>query len=267
MVHNSRNTLLWKLKAPDSGEASYLFGTMHVRDERAFGSMELIKEKIDACTAFATEFNLTEADINLRSDALDLKEYKSLEKLLSPRKYAKIKAVTARYFNLDISPFVSVKPIVIANLISAAILSDDKDLSLDYYLREYADSQEKISLGIETYREQLDLMAKIPLEYQMKNLFEIVHNPVKYRRHHQKMADYYQKGDIDKLYQATKKGLGKMRRLLLYNRNKIMAERLSQMMREQSLFAAVGAAHLSGAKGLLRLLKQEDFLVKPVYLN
>jgi uncharacterized protein YbaP (TraB family) len=55
-----------------------------------------------------------------------------------------------------------------------------------------------------------------------------------------------------------------MRKLLLYERNTIMAERFAEIARQESLFCAVGAGHLSGKKGLLRLLKKEGFKVRPI---
>jgi uncharacterized protein YbaP (TraB family) len=78
------------------------------------------------------------------------------------------------------------------------------------------------------------------------------------------MTTLYLEGDIQKLYKATKKGSGKLRKILLFNRNKIMANRIDQFAKEETFFAAIGAGHLGGEKGVLRLLKLKGWKVKPV---
>ena len=55
-----------------------------------------------------------------------------------------------------------------------------------------------------------------------------------------------------------------MRRVLIFARNARMAERFDELAREQALFAAVGAAHLPGGKGMLRLLKHRGWRVRAV---
>jgi uncharacterized protein YbaP (TraB family) len=55
-----------------------------------------------------------------------------------------------------------------------------------------------------------------------------------------------------------------MRKALLFDRNKIMARRFAEMARQNSLFCAVGAGHLAGQKGMLRLLKKQGFKVRAI---
>ena len=61
-VKNTPQTMLFELRHAAASGVSYLFGTMHVRDGRAFGHFEKAKEAIVKCARFAAEFNLREAD-------------------------------------------------------------------------------------------------------------------------------------------------------------------------------------------------------------
>ena len=66
-MKKTKNTLLWKITAPENYSdgippVSYLFGTMHVRDERAFGWLELALSRMELCEVFATEFDFSEID-------------------------------------------------------------------------------------------------------------------------------------------------------------------------------------------------------------
>ncbi len=78
------------------------------------------------------------------------------------------------------------------------------------------------------------------------------------------MMRRYADGEIQALYQSAKKDAKGMRKILLYRRNKLMAKRFGEIARTQSLFCAVGAGHLAGGKGMLRLLKKAGFKVKPI---
>ena len=58
-----------------------------------------------------------------------------------------------------------------------------------------------------------------------------------------------------------------MRKVLLYDRNQTMVHQFMEFAQYNSIFAAVGAGHLAGAKGMLRLLKQKGYQVRPVYYD
>jgi len=97
-------------------------------------------------------------------------------------------------------------------------------------------------------------------------LSDISKNISGFSKEHHKMTTLYEQQDIHQMYRSTKKSIGGARKILLYNRNAIMAERIERMAREQTIFSAVGAAHLAGKKGVIKLLKNAGLKVKPVNL-
>ena len=78
------------------------------------------------------------------------------------------------------------------------------------------------------------------------------------------LAALYQKANIKKLYKKVKKSSKGMRQLMIYNRNQNMADRLADFAAQHAICAAVGAGHLSGKRGVLNLLKQKGFELKPI---
>ena len=78
------------------------------------------------------------------------------------------------------------------------------------------------------------------------------------------MVHWYRNGAVRELYKAAKKDAKGMRKILLFERNVMMVSRFVKIARENSLFCAVGAGHLAGKKGMLRLLKKEGFHIHPV---
>ena len=79
------------------------------------------------------------------------------------------------------------------------------------------------------------------------------------------MAALYEQADIQKLYKVARRSTKGSRRLLLFDRNVIMARRIADLSQEMTLCAAIGAGHLAGKKGVLQLLKSAGFAVKPVF--
>ena len=267
MSKSKKNTLLWQITGKKLPGTSYLFGTMHVRDERAFGLVSALHKKIDECAATATEINLQEAQHGISPTDMLLPGGKNLSDFFSKKKYDKIKKNLLKYYDFDLTPFRNFLPIMVVNMISEQILSDERDVNLDRWLWDYATLKGKITLGIETSCEQIEILHKIPLDYQLKALRDVTKNIGSFKKQHTKLTEMYMRQDIRQLYKSTKKNLGKMRALMLYDRNALMTERIVKTVHEQTLFAAVGAAHLSGKYGVIRLLKTEGLKVKPVRIS
>ncbi|MEL6926905.1 MAG: TraB/GumN family protein, partial [Bacteroidota bacterium] len=153
--------------------------------------------------------------------------------------------------------------LLVTNLMAERLLASDMSVSLDETLWNFAKAEEKIMLGIEDFEAQVRLMQRIPVDLQLKSLKSAIANISKFRKATLRTTDIYQQGDIFQLYQLTKKSLGKMRKIMLYERNRNMATRIEKLSAEQHLFAAIGAAHLAGEKGVIKLLKASGLKLRP----
>jgi len=265
-MNKKKNTLLWKISGDKLPGDSYLFGTMHVRDERAFLYQTQVYEKIDLCETFATEFSLEEIQTGAQANSMDLPDGQTLDQLLSEKQYQKLEKLFNKLMGVDLKHFNTSLPILVSNILTEAIMSSERTVSIDQDLWNYARENGKIVLGVETYQEQIDILHKISIEYQIKSLNYTVKNWKNHHKQVQKLTKLYQEANINKLYKASKKGLQGLRKILLYDRNTRMAKRIADMAKEQTICAAIGAAHLAGGKGVLRLLKKEGLKVSPVKL-
>lgn len=263
-MKKKKNSLLWKISGKNFPGYSYVFGTMHVSDERAFTYEEMVHEKIKECAAFALEFNLDTADVNATADMMSLPGGDTLESMIRPKKFEKINKRFARLTGYELRYFNRSLPMQITNMMAEIVLSKDRLKSLDESLFQFAKEQDKILLGIETFGEQLEIMSKIPVQNQLKSMLKAFKSFKQFRKQVLKMAELYEKADIQQLYKSAKKSSGSERKLLLYNRNEIMAERIALMASEQTIVAAIGAAHLAGKKGVLRYLKKKGVKIQPV---
>ena len=149
-------------------------------------------------------------------------------------------------------------------MIAESLVTRDFDLALDSFLWQYAEAKGMQMRGLESAKRQFEIMDLIPLKTQLSGLKSTVKNVKVFKKKTFKMFDYYKFGKLKKLYQASKKSMGELRKLMIYDRNKKMTDALIGLMDEGSTFCSVGAAHLGGGKGMIRLLKKNGYKVKPL---
>ncbi|MFK7947792.1 MAG: TraB/GumN family protein [Saprospiraceae bacterium] len=256
--------MLYQLTTKHTDKTSYLFGTMHLQNEAAFTYKEQILAKINECEAFATEFKLDEADEEKTTRYMNLPPGIFLETLLSKKKFAQIDAFLKSNLRIPLMAFNQSKPLVITNLITTSIFQQDMELALDIYLYQYAKMQGKELLGIETFDEQLEILEKIPLELQVKSLKDLIKNFDQHRLEMNEISQLYAEGKTKELYKLAKKSAKGFRRIMLYNRNTIMSERIAKLITEKSICVAIGAGHLEGKRGVIKGLKAFGVEVKKI---
>ena len=267
-MKKNKNFLVWQFYAPTPDSEllptiSYIIGTMHIRDERAFQFEQIFLQKITACEVFATEFDLDDTQVVSVTQALMLPLGISLQSLMPPKLYKRINDVVKKQTGMDLMPFNFMKPIAVTNFLSEFVLSKDRMLSLDETLWQFAKEQRKILRGIETFNEQLDILEKMSIDDQIKGLKDVVRNFPKFRKQLLNMTKLYEKADIAQLYKVAKQTAKGGRKILLYDRNTLMADRIAEFSEQNTICVAIGAGHLAGKKGVLHLLKQKGFVVKP----
>lgn len=262
-----KKSLLWRITPPGGGADSYLFGTMHVRDLRAFKWFELAQTHLAECEVLATEFDFTEIEPEALAAALRLPEGSSLDTLLGSSAWKNLDRYAQKKLGVSAEVFRFQHPMSVSTALNAAFLSEEAPQSLDETLWQYARSLGKTTAGVETFADQLQTLQAIPLGQHLKSLTWLLKNYNRQKQRLKKMISWYAAGDLKPLYRAAKKDAKGMRKTLIYRRNKQMARRFEQITAGHTLFCAVGAGHLPGEKGMLRLLRQRGYKVKPILLE
>ncbi len=249
-------SLLWQIKGGGLAQPAYIFGTMHVRDQRVFQHVEQLKGCIQQCDNFAAEFDLTRTEEQMQGQGFWYKPEFSLKKALNKNVYLKLAVIFKRETQSLLKHFDSFLPLAINNLLTDTQFTHDNNSSLDEELAQFAQIEQKKIWGLETFASQAVILQKIPIAQQLKTLKSLANNFYKTKKQLKRVTEFYLNGDIVQLLRLVKKTAGDMKQVLLYNRNQTMAEKILEIGKTGSLFAAFGAGHLAGAKGVLRLLKQ-----------
>ncbi len=262
-----QNALLWRISPSNGGTPSYLLGTVHSRDARAYAAIDLAERVMQDCQAVYGELDLAataSARESMASHVL-MPGGKSLKDLYSPRRYKRVeKAIRGELGPL--APMVAhVKPILISAMLTEESMSKDSALVLDQYLQTRALDQGRRTGGIETIEEQLAAMDAVPLKEQADMLYETVRAKGS-AKDMEELLDAYARQDLTRIGELMEDGSmsDAFARPLLRERNVVMTQRIDSLLRQGPALFAIGAAHLSGQDGVLERLRMKGATIEPV---
>lgn len=256
--------LLWKLSLDLKSAPGYLFGTMHSAGAIATDKVIQVMPYIQGCTAYFGESDIDQLLANPFQVAPPV--WKGLAQLISPAAYSKSRHQLRQRFNLDLDAIQHLPPLLLTTLISEKMLSAGVREALDIQLWMLAKNQGLSVQGLESVEEQAKIYAGIPILFQIRQLKKLILNLSGSFKSLAKIESAYFRDDLASLYRLSHKHLGKTKKIILYDRNLIMAQRIKAKMDDptSASFFSIGAAHLPGQKGVLRLLKAYGLQVIPV---
>ena len=260
-------SLLWTVEDPQSNTLSYLYGTMHVQSRVAYLYVEGLKPIIKSKPNFYSETDLDDLANHSRGQSSFLiSDGQSLSSLISEKRYAKWISTVRKHFNMNLRYFDRTLPFVTTQYLQSHYMTTDHQLPLDKYLWEYARGAQRVLGGIESVDFQVNVLKQISLKTQIKMLKDFLSNPNKYKKQIEVLSHAYQSQNIYKLHQISKASLGGLRRLMLRDRNRRMADFIYANKGTPS-FYTFGAAHLAGTDGVLPLLKRSGLKVNAADLT
>ena len=274
---DSYGQLLWKVTNKKSKKISYLYGTIHVADERAFVLKDKLLEKIGACEVYAGEMIFDPQMIFAVLPKLFMGQDTTLQTLLTDEEYKIVKNILDEKLGMMSSMVERMKPVFTSLLLQEGKMggtpsnkSKQGYKPLDLFLQEEADKRKLELVGLETLEEQMNVFDLMPVQKQAKALYEeIVNSPqdTTSTTNMDKMLDWYAVQKLDSLYLYAAEEFKEDPNLgyaILTKRNQNMAERIEDIILKKSAFIAIGAAHLPDVQGVIELLRKRKFKVEPI---
>ena len=255
-------SLLWKISGGDLDATSYLYGTIHIKDKRVYGFSDSVLTAFEKCDAFAMEVDLNPENLAQLSQKMILPDDQTLQDLFTKEEYQLIKTVVEDIIGMDILLFNELKPIAILSLVMNYQFANDVDVSVDEYFYSEAIAQDKNIIGIETIEEQLEILEKIPNDY----IVDYFKNIDQAKEDIEIIIKLYRSAELEDLLEMMlkDKSMVMIQQTLLTDRNIKMSERIQKLIKEQSVFIAVGAGHLPGQEGIINMLTRAGYNVEPV---
>ena len=269
--------LLWQLDKPGL-ETSYVLGTMHVPDPEILDLSPAVRDALarspQAAFEVVTEDRQRRQHQQYFISAALLPKDQHLSDLLGSSAYAQVLRIAMRQRprTIMIGPYhiSRFKPWFVMEVIgkndSTTSHLDPTAPVLDDLLEARAKKAGKKVVGLETFEEQIAVTNGMSMDDQVALLKA---NLANYNNWHNyaTYADIYHRADTAMFYaiwlqhlEGLEPGLAhRFNERFLDGRNHIMVERALPLMEKAGTFIAVGALHLPGEQGILRLFEAEGF--------
>lgn len=269
--------LLWEINGNGLKKPSYLFGTMHISSKVVFN----LSDTFYTCIQNA---NIVALETNPESWQEDMSKYDLTGNYKMNNRYGNFENLPDDYLNIHTLEFGKYEkkieqalysnPAVINNLLyrSYGEFSSDfeENTYLDMYIYQVGKKWGKQVAGVENYGESMKLM------------LEAYKDAAKDRNKRERSYDVENSFSADKLQEAYRTGnldlldsLNKLQSFseafdekFLYRRNEIQANSIDSIIKKgSSLFVGVGAAHLPGARGVIEILRNKGYSLRPVSMG
>ena len=253
--------LFWRLAHKDALERqSVIFGTIHlpIDHEEIINQINRYIHKYEFIYT-ETSLDISHQKLILPHMTMPIEEWSSH---ISDRQLLKLKKVLLKSYNIDFGTINHLRPMFLMSLIYQSLHTSREAVKLDQYIWESAQHTNKKLRGIESIHQQIEILNKIPLDYDFRLLMKWCRNINKMNKKFKSLIEAYYDQSILSLSKHSKSNLSSIKNLLIDRRNEAMTETIiAEHLKHPALFT-FGAGHLAGANGILRLLKNKGFVIK-----
>ncbi|MEP6846732.1 MAG: TraB/GumN family protein [Panacibacter sp.] len=266
----NNKSLLWEVTGNQLQKPAYIFGTMHLLCAGdAILSVNLKKVISDADELYF------EVDMDDFSQLLSgfsaglMKDETTLKELYTEEEYNRVKAFfDAHGMGVQLQMFSKMQPMLISALVYQATLPCAQADGMELSIMQIAHQQKKEIKGLETVAFQASVLDKIPYQKQAKELLNSIDSLENTESETDEMIKLYKKQDIEKLLEYSLKSDGgtaaDIQDVMIDQRNQNWADQFPIITKDKAILIAVGAGHLGGKTGLLALLKEKGYTIRPI---
>lgn len=262
---SQEKSLLWEISGNGLQHPSYIYGTMHVSSKVAFRLDDVFYEALNKSECVALESDPTQwlkfmhEDFSFNYDFDSFMYgndfYGNLFRL-SPLDPVQMRSVI-RVDNYLINSYLYRK--------NSYVDDFEEETYLDMFIYQAGKKNNKPVIGLEDFRESRYLTTKASFNMNKRKPDDWFIKLMEKKNMFMFQEDVYRERDIellDSIGAATNTNY--YREHMLFKRNENMVNVLDTLMHKKIVFSGVGAAHLGGEKGMLNMLRERGYTVKPL---
>lgn len=258
-------SLLWKISGNGLKHESYLFGTIHITcdatlDENTLKALENTKQ-------LYLELDMDEKSMQMQMmKYMMMKDGVKLSTLLNADDFKTVDEFLKKNMNMSAKMFDSFKPFMITTMLYPKML-DCPFQSVESELMKVTKEQNEEVFGLETVEDQMKVFDNISYEIQAEELVKTAKSGLdKDKVELTKMMEIYKSKDIEGMLKmmddSDNKITSENQDVLLNNRNKNWIPIIIKTIKDKPTFFGVGAGHLAGEEGVIKLLRKQGYKVK-----
>lgn len=259
----SPQSTLWKISGKGLVEFSYLFGTMHLMRESDFILKDKVINALYQCRELVLEIDFNNADEWEQLQNAPLPQGK-ISDGLSTKGKKELGEILYRDYNLSLEQADHLSPLSLINMMILKAVDSENIKMFESELVNLAHNKHIIISGMESTHSQMQIANTI---YSSKELLRQLREGHSYMENFSGMVNAYLEEDIEKLetYINDRRFMKKKDQdIMIFGRNREWSEKMPEMMQVRPVFFAVGAGHLPGNKGIIKLLERKGYQVEPI---
>ena len=261
------NSTLWKITGNGLEEPSYLFGTIHITCDATLS--DKVKLALDKTSQIVLEIDMDDPALQGKMmGGMMMKGGKSLKDLVSKEEYVKIDSLFINNMGMSVSLMQTVKPFFLSAMFYPKMI-DCPVQSFELEIMKVAKEQKEEVYGLETIEDQIQIFEDIPYSEQVKELLRSANDNLAYDRSViKRLLEVYKSenitGMLDMMSEDDANITANFQDEMLDQRNKNWIPRIEEFSKKKPTFFGVGAGHLAGKNGVIKLLRKAGFTVTAV---
>jgi uncharacterized protein YbaP (TraB family) len=270
----SQRQFLWKATSLSTKGEAYLLGSLHFGSKEMYPLPPKITDAFNVAEVLVVEADLqnaqaSEAVKKLMAEAV-YPEGVSLEEHVKPGTWRKLMSV-AQKLNIPEAKLRQQQPWLAALTITTESLAKsgfDPAMGIDRAFVKDAGAKKPI-LQLESAEAQIKLLQALTGLEQEQWLLQALLDADKGPALFQEVADAWRKGDAESMDMIVRRSFdssptaAKLFQLFFTDRNAAMAKKIEEMTADgRKYFFVVGAGHLGGDQGIVKLLEEKGFRIE-----
>ncbi len=250
---------------------SYILGTFHAICPTDMLPIEKLTPFLDKTDQMFLELDMDDpAVMTSMARGLAMPAGKTLKDLYTDEEYSRIDALLRSSVGIPVDMVKTIRPSMLAVMVATSTKTlGCTPKAVDTVVMEAAVARKKPILGIETVEAQMAVLNSQPIEKQAKELLKMATDPTRSITEIKSIMAVYKAQDAEGIFKVTTTQMAEekaFQTVLLDNRNKEWIPKLESAMAAMPTFFAVGAGHLGGKAGVVNLLRQKGYKLKPIRL-
>ena len=271
----SNAQLLWKISGNGIKKPSYIVGSHHACTFHYCDSIPGLMKAFEKVDYVIGEYDMVKSQQMTPEETMKLKSMMmmpadtSFASLFAEDEKAKLDEFLKSKLGVPSDKLATLKPmaimITVQNKVIMEVLPDAATMTgMDKYMQTFADYKGKCVGGLETMNYQMELLFGGSLESQADALLEYI-DTGNTKELITKLTDAYKSQDLDQLWEVFMEQMSKYdydNVVTIRNRN--WEKQMKELLPKQSTLYVVGAGHLPGEFGMINLLRNAGYKLKPV---
>lgn len=257
--------MLWKVSK--NGNSNYVYGTIHTQDQRATRFSPKVRLGIFQTQTYLMEIQLSQESNDIFQKNMFYQDGKSLKSQISPDLLAMLQSQIVDY-GFTAKQAETMKPWAVFSTIGTP--KPVRALTLDQVLMNYAQSRGHEIIGIESMQELVDTLQSIKSEDQLTIMTDTICNRSKIIRDSWELVQMHMFNNLRGIVAFNEEPhhdeniFQRYMNTMVYERNHRIFSRILPYFEQGKSFAAIGALHLPGEKGLLQKFADAGFSVEVI---